>query len=372
MRILHVVGGLNRGGAETWLVRMLAHVDREKYQMDFLVHSAEPGVYDEEVQALGSRIFTCLKPSNPLRYAFNFRRTLRRYGPYDCVHSHIHHYGGYVLMLAALMGVPVRIAHSHSDTSIPDRRSSGLRRAYLSGMEVLIRHFATRQIAVSERAARSLFSESWKSDLRCSVSPLGIDLLPFAQMHDSQQIRSELGIPHEVFVVGHVGRFAEEKNHRFLVEVAEQFCRRDQKAVFLLVGDGPLRSEIEGLVFSRGLKERFIFTGVRNDVPRIMKGAMDCFLFPSVYEGLGLVLWEAQAAGLHCIVSDIVPKEAVLNEAGVTCLSLAAAPSVWASHLAVARANGRESSMSSSWLSALSIEASAGRIESLYNEVAIR
>ena len=372
MRILHVAGGLNRGGAETWLVQMLDHIDREKYQMDFLVHSTEPGAYDEKVRTLGSRVFTCLKPSNPLLYALNFRRILRRYGPYDCVHSHIHHYGGYVLMLAASMGVQVRIAHSHIDTSIPDRGSSALRRTYLSGMELLIRHFATRQIAVSECAARSLFSESWTSDLRCSISPLGFNLLPFGQVHDSQQIRSELGIPQEAFVVGHVGRFVEQKNHRFLLEVAEQFCRLDRKAIFLLVGDGPLRPEIENLVCSRGLKERFVFTGVRNDVPRIMKGAMDCFLFPSVYEGLGLVLWEAQAAGLHCIVSDRVPKEADLNEAAVTRLSLATAPGVWARHLTVARSNSRNSSISDSWLSTRSIEASVGRIESLYSEVAIR
>lgn len=372
MRILHVVGGLNRGGAETWLVQMLAHIDREKYQMDFLVHSTEAGAYDEEVRAFGSRLFTCLKPSNPLLYALNFRRILRRYGPYDCVHSHIHHYGGYVLMLAASMGVPVRIAHSHSDTSIPDRGSSGLRRTYLFGMQVLIRHFATRQIAVSQGAARSLFSELWNSDSRCRISPLGINLLPFNQMHDTKQVRSELGIPHEAFVVGHVGRFAQEKNHRFLVKVAEQFCKLDEKAIFLLVGDGPLRSEIEDLVCSRGLKERFVFAGTRTDVPSLMKGAMDCFLLPSNYEGLPLVLLEAQAAGLHCIVSDAVSNEGDANESAVTRLSLAAVPSEWASHLTVARFNGRDSSISGNWLGTRSIEASVVRMESLYNEAALR
>jgi glycosyltransferase involved in cell wall biosynthesis len=372
MRILHVVGGLNRGGAETWLVQMLAHIDREKYQMDFLVHSTEPGAYDEEVRALGSRVVTCLKPSNPLLYALNFRRILRRYGPYDCVHSHIHHYSGYVLMLAASVRVPVRIAHSHSDTSLPDRGSSALRRVYLSQMESLIRHFATRQVAVTECAARSLFSESWTSDLRCSIFPLGIDFLPFDLPVDSQQVRSELGISPDAFVVGHVGRFVELKNHRFLVEIARHFCRLEPKAVFLLVGDGPLKPEIEDLARSPGLKDRFVFTGVRTDVPRIMKGAMDCFLFPSAYEGLGLVLWEAQAAGLHCIVSDTLPKEGDVNESAVTRLSLAAAPSVWASHLTVARSSGRDSSISGSWLSTRSIEGSAGRMESLYNEAPLR
>ena len=371
MRILHIVGSLNRGGAETWLVQTLARIDREKYQMDFLVHSPEPGAYDTDVRALGSRIIPCLKPSNPLQYAVNFRRILRQFGPYDCVHSHIHHYTGYVLMLAASMRVPVRIAHSHIDTSLIDKESSALRQAYLFGMEWLIRRFATREIAVSESAAQSLFSESWRSDLRCSILPLGIDLAPFRQSVDSQQVRSELGIPEDAFVVGHVGRFAEQKNHRFVVEIAERFCKLEPNAIFLLIGDGPLKPEIEALARSRGLKERFVFTGVRPDVPRLMKGGMDCFLFPSSYEGLPLALLEAQAAGLHCVVSDAVSNEGDANDSAMTRLPLTDPPGVWANHLATSRSIGRDASISDNWLNARSIEDSVGRLKSLYNEAAI-
>jgi glycosyltransferase involved in cell wall biosynthesis len=366
MRILHVVGSLNRGGAETWLVQMLAHIDREKYQMDFLVHSTVAGAYDGDVRALGSRILPCLKPSNPVQYAANFRRILRQYGPYDCVHSHIHHYSGYVLMLAAAMRAPMRIAHSHSDTSVIDRGSSAPRRTYLSGMKSLIRYFATRKIAVSESAARCLFSENWKSDLSCSISPLGIDLVPFEQAIDRRQVRCELGIPQDAFVVGHVGRFAAVKNHRFLVEIAERFCTLEPRAVFLLVGDGPLKPEIEALVRSRGMTERFVFTGVRSDVPRLMKGAMDCFLFPSRYEGLPLTLLEAQAAGLHCVVSDGVSSEGDVNASAVTHVSLAAAPSVWAAHLITARS--QDFSIPSSWFDTRSIESSVKRVARLYDE----
>src|ERR1700678_3039861 len=107
MRILHVLGKLDRGGAETWLVQVLRNIDRQKYQMDFLVHTADPGAYDEEVRALGSRIIPCLSPSNPVQYAYNFQRILTRYGAYDVVHSHVHHFSGYVLMLAAMAGVKV-------------------------------------------------------------------------------------------------------------------------------------------------------------------------------------------------------------------------------------------------------------------------
>ena len=140
MRILHVLGKLDYGGVETWLVQVLRHIDRQKYQMDFLVHTTDPGMYDEEVRALGARIIPCLGPSNPLQYALNFRRVLGEYGPYDVVHSHVHHYSGYVLMLAAMVGVTVRIAHSHNDTRSAESAKSVGRRAYRRIMQMMIRH----------------------------------------------------------------------------------------------------------------------------------------------------------------------------------------------------------------------------------------
>ena len=104
VRILHVVGGLNRGGVETWLFQTLQHVDRSKYHFDFLVHTEQSCAYDDEVRSLGARIIPCLSPSRPVRYARNFLRILREFGPYDCVHSHVHHFSGYVLTLARWAG----------------------------------------------------------------------------------------------------------------------------------------------------------------------------------------------------------------------------------------------------------------------------
>lgn len=365
MRILHIVGGLNRGGAETWLVQLLGRVDREKYCMDFLVHSMEPGAYDKQVKALGARVIPCLKPSNPLEYAVNLRRILRQYGPYDCVHSHVHHFSGYVLMLAALMHVPIRIAQAHSDTRNLDRKSSFLRRAYLAAMKGLIQRFASMGIAVSEGAARCLFSECWESDARWIVSPLGIDLHPFAQPADREQVRSELGIPQDAFVVGHVGRFVQVKNHRFLVDIAECVCGLEPKAVFLLVGDGPLKPEIERLVELRGLRQHFVFAGIRPDVPRLMKGAMDCFLFPSLYEGLGLVLWEAQAAGLRCIIADTIPREANVIPGMLESMPLTASAESWAEQIAECQA-GKQTAVLKGFPPSLTLGESARRICLLY------
>jgi glycosyltransferase involved in cell wall biosynthesis len=221
MRILHVVGKLDYGGAETWLVQILRHIDRQKYQMDFLVHTTDPGAYDAEVRALGARTIPCLSPSNPLQYAFNFRRLLREHGPYDVVHSHVHHYSGYVLMLAATAGVKVRIAHSHSDTRSAEASKSVERRAYLRAMRTMIRAFATRGLAVSAEAGCDLFAPQWRDRTdKWQLQYLGIDLSKFEIEVNAEEVRRSLGIPPDALVIGHVGRFCEPKNHAFLVEIA--------------------------------------------------------------------------------------------------------------------------------------------------------
>jgi glycosyltransferase involved in cell wall biosynthesis len=330
MRILHVLGKLDRGGVETWLVQVLRHIDRQKYQMDFLVHTTDPGAYDEEVWALGSRIIPCLSPSNPLQYALNFRRVLREYGPYDVVHSHVHHYSGYVLLLAAMAGVEVRIAHSH--TSAPELSAGTIRRAYLTAMTSLIKRNATLGIAISTLAGCSLMAR-WQEDSRWYLRPYGIETKPFDTNVDSIAIRKELGLPPEALVVGHVGRFVDVKNHKFIIQVASELVNWNSNVVFLLVGDGPLRSQIESKISDLGLSKHFVLPGNRDDVPRIMKGAMDAFLFPSNYEGLGIVLMEAQFAGLCSVVSDVVPSEADLIDNAVFRLPLSEAPSQWATAL---------------------------------------
>jgi glycosyltransferase involved in cell wall biosynthesis len=234
-------------------------------------------------------------------------------------------------------------------------------------MVSLIRRFATHGIAVSEQAATSLFSETWNSDSRWSVIPLGIDLSPFEQDIDKEQVRRELGIPSGTFVVGHVGRFVEVKNHRFLVKIAEHLNHVDSRTMFLLVGDGPLRAEIEALARTKGLADRFVFAGVRTDVARLMKGAMDCFLFPSLYEGLPLALLEAQVAGLQCVVSDTVSTEGDVGSSAVIHLSLSESPEAWASQLTAFSSRRNVYAPPASWRQARSIESSIKRLTSSYD-----
>lgn len=370
IRILHVVGGMNRGGIETWLMHVLRHIDRDRFQMDFLVHTAEPCAYDDEVYAIGSKIIHCLNLSQPWIYAANFRRILHECGPYDIVHSHVHHFSGYVLYLAKQAGIPVRIAHSHNDTSAVEAKAVWHRRLYLALTKNWIARYATMGLGCSHKAVANLFGSDWQSDPRWRVLYCGINLTPFQKQVNSDSLRAELGIPTDAFVIGHVGRFAEQKNHVFLLEIAAEVAKREPKMRLLLLGEGSLRSDIEQKVLQMGLSDRVIFAGIRPDVPEIMGSIIDIFLFPSLHEGLGLVLIEAQAAGLPCIFSSVVPDEADVVKPLVRRLSLSQPASEWAEGVLTQRDAGSTITKSDALAlvetSPFNIETSVKQLESIY------
>jgi glycosyltransferase involved in cell wall biosynthesis len=329
IRVLHIVGGMNRGGVETWLMHVLRHLGRERFQMDFMVHTAEPCSYDNEVRALGGRILPCLHPNRPLHYARNFRRTVVACGPYDVVHSHVHHYSGYTLRLARRAGIPIRIAHSHNDTSPQDISPSPLRWIYLTTTERFIRRYATIGLAASGKAAEALFGREWQRSSFCRLLYYGIDLAPFRAKADPS-VRAALQLPPDAFVIGHVGRLDEQKNHRFLLEIFRHVADADPRTRLMLIGDGPLRPAIEQRVAELGLTGRVVFAGLRADVPRVLLGAVNVFVMPSLHEGLPLAGLEAQAAGLPCVFADSITTELGVVPQLVTRLRLSQPASTWA------------------------------------------
>ncbi len=371
MRILHVLGKLDRGGAETWLMQVLRHIDRRRWQMDFLVHTAEPGAYDAEARALGARVIPCLEPRAPLRYGRNFCRVLRQFGPYDVVHSHVHYHSGVVLALSSAVGVPIRVACAHTASRFRSERPSLGRKAYARAMRRAIANHATAGLAVSESAAECLYGREWQKTGRWSVSHLGTDLARFECPTVSAVLRRHLGIPDESLIVGHVGRFEAPKNHEFLLKIAGHFVRLEQRAHFLLVGDGSLRTAIERKIREAGLEDRFHLLGSRGDVPQLMCGAMDLFVFPSRYEGLPITLLEAQAAGLPCLVSDRVTRECDTITELIAHASLEAGAELWAHRLyAMAGQRRLAPADARARLSYWSIEASTERLLSFYEGLA--
>ncbi|MGD0402564.1 MAG: glycosyltransferase family 1 protein [Candidatus Acidiferrales bacterium] len=327
---MHVLGSMNPGGVETWLLHALEHIDRDRFQFDFCLCGEQAGLYAAEVESLGGKILRCPRSQNLWSFQRHFRELLRE-GMYDVVHSHVHFFSGALLRWAKAAGIPIRIAHSHNTH---DGRSDSLTRlCYRKLMKRWISRYSTHGLAASEPAATELFGENWRADSRFQVLHYGLDLQPFQKSPDRVAVRAELGIPSDVQVVGHVGRFDEQKNHRFLLEIAGSVLKSRRDVHFLLIGDGPLRPEIERRVRQMGISREMHFVGVRTDVPRLMLAAMDLFLFPSFYEGLGICLLEAQAAGLRCLVSDAVPREVVRVPGSVRFLALSSGKDLWSTNV---------------------------------------
>ena len=323
---------MNPGGIESWLLQLARCADRSRLSLDFLVYTDEGGAYDVELLSLGARIFQCPRSDPPWAYAKNMWRVLRRHGPYDVVHSHVHYFSGWVLTIAALAGVPVRLVHSHTDTRTEDARASAARKLYLATMKFLLRQTATAAVAASSEAGAALFGESWPSRLKWSLLRCAIDLTPFREP-PRVSLRDELGIPRDAFVVGHVGRLVEVKNHAFLIRIAEAAQVLDPTIHFLVVGDGPLRADIERGITEAQLNHRFTLAGQRSDVAALMVGAMDAFVLPSLFEGLPVVLIEAQASGLPCLVSDTVSPESKIVNSLFFRQPLCSSPQAWAGKL---------------------------------------
>lgn len=309
IKILHVFGRMNRGGAENWIMQVMRNIDKERFNFDFLVHNQAPGDFDNEIRACGSKVLYCANYNNIIKYYFNFKRIIKENGPYQIIHSHVHHFSGFIFLIAHLLKIPVLIAHSHSDTSSIQDNFSLSRKLYYSLSTFLIKKYANLGIACSEKAAKSLFGNHWASNIKFVLSFTGIDLAPFKKNIDKNNFRTENKFPNDGFIIGHVGNFVEPKNHKFLINIFKAVTEQDANIYLLLAGEGPLKAEIINLVNNYQLSNKVIFAGSRNDIPDLMLAGMDLFVLPSIFEGLPLVGMEAQAAGLKCLFSDKISNE---------------------------------------------------------------
>ena len=338
IKIINVVAGMNMGGAETWLMHVLRNIDRQKFQFDFMVHITEEGKYDEEIRALGGKIIPVRPVSDIRRYPKSVKKALQEQGPYDIIHCHRYLGTGLLMRLARQMDIPCRITHFHN-TRYPCSTNILIDKLYRSITEFWIKQYATLGLACSKDSAEWSLGKNWRKDDRWRIFYCGLDFTDFHQSLDKSSVRQEFGIPRDSFVVGHVGRFNQQKNHVFLIKVFSELIQRVPNAYLLLVGDGPLKTEITKAAADAGLSDRVVFAGLRNDVPRVMLGAMDVFLFPSLYEGLGLVLVEAQAAGLPCVFTDEIPIEADIVKPLVNRLSLFQDPGTWVEKIVQVKSN---------------------------------
>ena len=333
IRILHVVGEMNRGGIETWLMHVLRKMDRSRFAMDFVVATSKESDHDEEILNLGSQVIDCGSRKS-VGFGRRLQQAMHQHGPYDVVHAHVNHHNGYVVRIAQRAKVPIRISHSHTDTTAKERAASFKRRLYVHLMHHWIAKHSTLGLAASRPAAVSMFGPQWNQQDLCRVMHCGLDLAPFRKAYDPVTTRNDLRIPQDAWVIGHVGRMVDVKNHPLIINTFAQVLSETGDAYLLLVGEGPLRDKIEQQACELGVINRVRFAGARDDVPQLLCAVVNAFIFPSKFEGLGMVLIEAQAAGLPCLVSEVVPDEADVIPELITRLSLT---EPWSSHLLATR-----------------------------------
>ena len=355
IRILHVVTYMGRGGLETMLMNYYRSIDRTKVQFDFLTHRAERHEYDDEIESLGGRIFR-ISRLNP--WSVSYRRELdeffRSHPEYRIVHCHLDCMSAIPLRVAQKAGVPVRIAHAHSNGQ--DRNFKYLLKQYYKRK---ISGVATELFACSQSAGRWTFQRD-----SFTVLPNAIDVSQYCYDRiKRERMRSAFGLTHEL-VIGHVGRFSAVKNHEFILQLLRKLVDMEVDVKFLSVGGGSLLEEIKRKAHDMGLDPRVIFAGVRSDVADCMQ-AMDVFVMPSLYEGLGIAVLEAQSSGLPCLISDKVPIECKKTDL-VRQISLSQDASVWAKAVVEASKTERKNTYQEIADSGFDIEENARKLQEFY------
>lgn len=319
IRILHVVGGMGPGGLETMIMNWYRKIDKSKIQFDFLVHHKERCFYDDEIEALGGKIYhlSLANDYNFIKYWFDLKRFFKDNTQYKIVHGHHSTFGFFYLTAAKNNGIKWRISHSHIASY-----SKTIRGIIFYLMSRLFKKSANVHYACSKLAGDYMYGNS-----KYVVINNGIDTNRFRfEDFDRERIRNQFGLK-DSFVVCHVGRFFDQKNHDFLVDVFHEFQKKSNSHL-LLIGVGPLQDTIRRKVHRLGLDNRVIFLNEQRNVPSFLS-ASDMFLFPSLYEGLPLTLVEAQTSGLPILCSDTISTEAKIND-NYFILSLSDSAEVWA------------------------------------------
>lgn len=331
IRVLQVIGIMNRGGAETMIMNLYRQIDKSKVQFDFVEHTNERAIFDNEIESMGGRIYRCprLVGGNYFVYKNWWREFFRNEGA-ECVvvHGHIGSTAAVYLKEAKKVG-KFTIAHSHSSGSDYSLKSMIYSIFSYKTRNIADYFFGCSQVAGIDRFGKNTVENSGR--FKILQNAIEVDKYVYSS-EKRREIREKLGYLPEELVIGHVGRMTSEKNHDFILQIFKCICLMKREVRLVLVGDGKLREELEGKAENLGVSEKISFLGVRADVDKVMQ-AMDVFVFPSLFEGLPVTMVEAQAAGLPCVISNKVPDECIITEGLVTIKNLSESPEEWAKHI---------------------------------------
>ena len=307
-------------------------IDRTKVQFDFVVHREEKGDFEDEITALGGRIFRMmpLRPHTLGKYAQQISEFFDHHPEYQIIHGQCSESGYYFYKEAAKRGVPVIIAHAHNSHVKLD-----LKWFFRTWMKHRMRPYLTHYFACGDEAAEWLFGKQLAKEAIVLKNAIDSRLYQF-DMQTRDETREELVIDKTTLTICHVGRFFKVKNHDFIIDIFDEVLRKHPDARLLLIGEGELKEQTEQKVSRMRLSEKVSFLGVRRDVNRLLQAA-DVMVFPSFFEGLPVTLVEAQCTGLPCVISKNIPSEVIITDL-MEQVSLSESAEVWADRL-VAAAN---------------------------------
>lgn len=303
-KILIVSGSLRIGGLENIAMNFRRFSSRNEYNIDYLVYGEEIGGYEEEAKKCGCKVIHINKPGNNYcRFRRELKEAILKHGPYDIVHSHTFFMSGIVVKTAKECGVNKCITHVHSGKRTKDDNLDKKIKYYF--LRKWINKYSDVRCACSKRAGEYVFGKEL-FDKNGIVIPNVIDLEKFRYNAISRKkIRNELHIDDDCFVIGNVGHMLPVKNQVFLINLFSEYAKNNSKAKLVIVGDGIKRNEIERSIIDKGISDKVVLTGTRNDVNEIMS-SFDVFILPSLHEGLPVTLVEAMANGLTFIIEENV------------------------------------------------------------------
>lgn len=329
IRIAQIMGKWNGGGVESVVMNYYRHIDRNKIQFDFVCDNDSTDIPYKEIEELGGKVILIPPYQKIFKYHKELKKVLEN-GNYKIVHSHLNALSVFSLYAAKCADIPIRIAHSHSTTNKVEWKKNIIKQILRPFAKV----FATDYMCCSELAGRWLFGNREYDSGNVYLLNNAIDLEKFKYDEEiRKKIRKELNIDDNTLVIGNVGRFVAQKNHDFLIDIFSEFNKENENSILVLIGQGPLEQKIKNKVEQMHLSDKVFFLGQINNVNELYQ-SFDLFLFPSLYEGLGMVLIEAQCSGMKCIASTEVPYSAKVTE-NLEFIDLKEPTKVWKEKMSV-------------------------------------
>lgn len=324
IKVLQIIRAMNVGGAETFIMNVFRNIDKSKIMFDFLVFG--DGIYDEEIKKLGGKIYKLSYITNigQIKYKKELKNFFKKHPQYKIIHTHIDQVSGIIAETAKESNIPCVISHSHSTKNT----NTLLGKLYKKYLQSKINKNTDIKLACGYDAAKWLYK---KEADRAIIINNGIDINNFCfDLNFRKQFREKFEIDGDTIVIGHVGRFVKAKNHEKLIDVFYEYQKK-KKSILLLVGDGILRQKIQKKVVDLGLEKKVRFLGRRNDTNKIYS-VFDFIVFPSLFEGLSLVLIEAQCNGLKMLISDTIDSKTNIT-GNVYFESLEKSAKIWADRI---------------------------------------